>query len=282
MLKADRNSQVVDMLRANSISGTGLFITLPDNFINLQAVMSKSPYIIGRHPVLEAIETGKKIDKILISKNAKGEAVDKIKQLCRQIDIHFQVVPEQKLDREVRGSNHQGVAALSSLIDYYELQDVINTVLDSGELPFFVVLDEVTDVRNIGAIARTAYGLGVHALVIPQRGSAPIQADAIKTSAGALLDLPVCRVSNLATALKDLKLNGIKVIGIHAHTEACITDIDGNEPLALVMGAEDTGISAAVQKEIDAFYKIPIQKLESYNVSVAAALTMYQVVLNRR
>lgn len=243
--------------------------------------MSKLPYIVGRHPVLEAIESGKKIDKILISKHAKGEGIDKIKQLCRQIDIHFQVVPEEKLQREFRNLNHQGVAALMSAIEYYELQDVIDSALDSGELPFFVILDGVTDVRNIGAIARTAYGLGVHGIIIPQRGAAPIQADAIKSSAGALLHIPICRVQNLQSAVKDLKLNGVTVVGIHAHTDEFIGEISGDLPLALVMGAEDTGISPAVQKEIDDFYKIPIRNLESYNVSVATALVMYQVKMNR-
>jgi 23S rRNA (guanosine2251-2'-O)-methyltransferase len=239
-----------------------------------------SSYIIGRHPVLEALEAEKKIDKVLLSKGVRGEVIDRIKSLCRTQHIAMQQVPEMKLDREVKG-HHQGVAALLSAIEYYELQDIINQTLASGELPLFVVLDEVTDVRNLGAIARSAYGMGAQALVIPQRGSAPIQADAIKTSAGALLHLPVCRVNNLVSALRDLKLNGFHLAGLHAHTNQFIADIDAHQPIAIVMGAEDTGISAAVQKEIDRFYKIPIQKLESYNVSVAAALTLYQIHLNR-
>lgn len=244
--------------------------------------MSKSPYIVGRHPVMEALESGMKIDKILISKHAKGEVIDKIKQWCRQVDIHFQIVPEEKLQREFRNLNHQGVAALTSVIDYYELQDVIDATLDAGTLPFFVILDGVTDVRNIGAIARTAHGLGINGIIIPARGAAPIQADAIKSSAGALLHIPICRVNNLVAAVKDLKLNGITIAGIHAHTDNYIDAISGDIPLAIVMGAEDVGISAPVQKEIDEFYKIPIENLESYNVSVATALVMYQVVMNRR
>jgi 23S rRNA (guanosine2251-2'-O)-methyltransferase len=239
-----------------------------------------SPYIIGRHPVIEALESGRKIDKVLLEQGARGEAIDTIKLLCRQAEIPLQNVPPQKLDREVRG-NHQGVAALTSAITYHELQDVINQILDKGELPLLVVLDEVTDIRNIGAIARTAFGLGAHAIVIPQRGSAPIQADAIKTSAGALLHIPVCKVSNLVTAIKDMKLNGITVAGIHAHTSKFIRDISSRRPLALVLGAEDTGLSPAVRKEVNEFYKIPISGIDSYNVSVAAAMTLYQVVMNR-
>jgi 23S rRNA (guanosine2251-2'-O)-methyltransferase len=239
-----------------------------------------SPYIIGRHPVVEALESGRKIDKVLLEQGARGEVIDTIKHLCRQAEIPIQHVPPQKLNREVRG-NHQGVAALTSAITYYELQDVINQVLDKGEDPLLVVLDDVTDVRNIGAIARTACGLGAHAIVIPQRGSAAIQADAIKTSAGALLHIPVCKVSNLVSAIKDMKLNGIVVAGIHAHTSKFISDIPSNRPLALVFGAEDTGLSQAVQKEVNEFYKIPIERIDSYNVSVAAAMTLYQVVLNR-
>lgn len=244
--------------------------------------MSKLPYVVGRHPVMEALESGMKIDKILISKHAKGEVIDKIKQWCRVEDIHFQIVPEEKLQREFRNLNHQGVAALTSAIDYFELQDVIDTVLDSGQLPFFVILDGVTDVRNIGAIARTAYGLGVNGIILPSRGAAPIQADAIKSSAGALLHIPICRVQNLVSAIRDLKLNGVVIAGIHAHTDNYIEHIAGDIPLAIVMGAEDVGISAPVQKEIDEFYKIPIDNLESYNVSVATALVMYQVVMNRK
>jgi 23S rRNA (guanosine2251-2'-O)-methyltransferase len=244
------------------------------------AFFMSSSYIIGRHPVLEALEADKKIDKILLSKGVRGEIIDQIKTLCRAKQVAMQQVPEMKLDREVRGY-HQGVVALLSAIEYYDLQVVIDQTLESGELPLFVVLDEITDVRNLGAIARSAYGMGAQALVIPQRGSAPIQADAIKTSAGALLHLPVCRVNNLVSALRDLKLNGFHIAGLHAHTDQFISDIDANRALAIVMGAEDTGISPAVQKEVESFYKIPISKLESYNVSVAAALTMYQIVLNR-
>lgn len=238
-------------------------------------------YIIGRHPVFEALESGKKIDKVLLAKGVRGEIIDQIKSLCRERQIAMQQVPDMKLDRECRGGNHQGIAAMLSVIEYHELQDIIDSAMESGTEPLFVVLDEVTDVRNVGAIARTAYGLRAHALVIPQRGSAPIQADAIKTSAGALLHLPVCRVPNLVSALRDLKLNGFHTIGLHTHTQEFITEIKAKQPLAIVMGAEDTGISPAVQKEIQSFYKIPIQSLESYNVSVAAAITLYQISLNR-
>lgn len=240
-----------------------------------------SPYIIGRHPVLEALESGRKIDKILLEQGVRGEVIDQIKQICRDQQIPVQQVPPQKIDREVRG-NHQGVAALTSAIEYYELQDVIDKAFEEGEWPLLVVLDEVTDVRNIGAIARTAFGLGANGIVIPQKGSAPIQADAIKASAGALLKIPVCKVSNLSVAIKDIKLNGFAVAGIHAHTQAMIESIEAKQPLAIVMGAEDTGISPPVQKEVQAFYKIPIQGIESYNVSVAAAMTLYQVSLNRK
>ncbi|MCO5232149.1 MAG: 23S rRNA (guanosine(2251)-2'-O)-methyltransferase RlmB [Chitinophagales bacterium] len=244
--------------------------------------MSDTPYVVGRQPVLEALEAEEKIDKVFISKFAKGEVIDKIKSICRQKEIHYQIVPEEKLQREWKNINHQGVAAVLSVIKYYELQELIDNVLDATELPFFIILDGVTDVRNIGAIARTAYGLGVHGIILPQKGSAPIQADAIKSSAGALLKMPICRVQNLVAAVKDLKLNGIEVIGIHAHTDIMISEIRGDAPLALVMGAEDAGISAQVQKEIQTFYKIPISNLDSYNVSVAAALTMYQVYMNRQ
>ncbi len=243
--------------------------------------MSNETFVVGRQPVLEALENEKRIDKVIISRTAKGDIIQQIKNLCKEKDIYFQSVPEEKLRRDFKSLNHQGVAALISIINYYELQDLINYVLDSGELPFFIVLDGVTDVRNLGAISRTAYGLGVHGIIIPQKKSAPIRMDAIKSSAGALLHIPVCRVNNLSVAVKDLKLNGIEVIGIHTSTDFHISDIQGDIPIAIVMGAEDTGISKSLQKEISRFYKIPIQHIDSYNVSVATALTLYQISMNR-
>lgn len=241
----------------------------------------KNTYITGRHPVIEALESGNAIDKVMMAKGARGEGIDKITRLCKENGVFLQWVPEIKLDKEVKGQ-HQGVAALLAMVTYYEVQDIIDQVMEAGELPLIMVLDEISDVRNLGAIARTAYGLGVHALVIPERNSAPVQADAVKTSAGALLHLPVCRVNSLVATLRDLKLNGFNICGIHAHTNEYIESIDTSTPLAIVMGAEDTGISAAVKKEITHFYKIPIDKLESYNVSVAAAITLYQVFQNKR
>ena len=243
--------------------------------------MSKLSYVIGRHPVLEAIEANQAFDKIFISKSARGEVIDEIKKKCRKVDIHFQIVPEEKMRREFRDLNHQGVAALISAIPYYEVQEIIDQVLDKGELPFFIILDGVTDVRNMGAIARSALGLGAHGLIIPKQGSALIQADAIKVSAGALLKLPVCRAQSMVSCIKDLKLNGLSIAGIQAESNHFIDEIDGNIPIALVMGAEDKGITEGVKKEIDTFYKIPIQNLESYNVSVASALVMYQLKMNR-
>lgn len=244
-------------------------------------MQSRNTYIAGRHPVAEALESDQEIDKIIMAKGARGESIDKITRLCREKDIPLQWVPEIKLDKEVRGV-HQGVAALMSMVTYHDIQTVLDEVMEKGEDPLIIVLDEVSDVRNLGAIARTAYGMGAHALVIPSRGSAPIQADAMKTSAGALMHLPVCRVNSLVATLRDLKLNGVHICGIHAHTDDFIESIDSKMPLAIVMGAEDTGISPAVRKEVQSFYKIPIQDLESYNVSVATAITLYQIVMNRK
>lgn len=244
--------------------------------------MSKSSSVVGRHPVLEALQSDTEVDKVLISKQARGETIQKIKELCQEKGIYIQSVPEEKLHREFRNLNHQGVAALISIIDYYELQELVDSVLDSGELPFFIILDGITDVRNFGAIARTAYGLGAHGIIIPNKKSASVHADAVKASAGALLNIPICKVNNTVAAIKDLKLNGINIVGVHAFTDYYITDIPGDVPLGLVMGSEDKGISKLAQKEIDNFYKVPIQSLESYNVSVAAALAMYQVKINRK
>ncbi|MCO5247605.1 MAG: 23S rRNA (guanosine(2251)-2'-O)-methyltransferase RlmB [Chitinophagales bacterium] len=237
-------------------------------------------YVFGRHPVIEALESEKEVDKVMISKFAKGEVIEKIKSLCHQKDVFYQIVPEEKIKREVKDANHQGVMALLSVVEAWELQELIDNVLVTEERPKLLLLDGVTDVGNMGALARTAHGMGFHGIIVPKRKSASIQGGAIKASAGALMHLPICKVNNLAVAAKDLKLNGFTLLGIHSYTEKNISEIETNQPIVIVLGAEDTGISPQVQKEIDTFYKIPIQNIDSYNVSVAGALVMYQIKLN--
>jgi 23S rRNA (guanosine2251-2'-O)-methyltransferase len=237
----------------------------------------KQQYVIGRNPVLEALQAGKPMEKILIAKTANGDVIKNIIQLAREKDVFCQFVPDVKIDSFSK-ANHQGVLGILSLIPYYDLQDIVNLAYDKGEDPLILVLDSLTDVRNFGAIARSALGMQVHGLVIPKKGSVSIQEDAIKVSAGALLHMPVCRSENLAAAVKDLKNNGLKVIGMDGHAKEYIHQTDLKGPLALVLGSEGEGISAPIKKLLDRTVKLPMQApLESYNVSVANAMALYEV-----
>jgi 23S rRNA (guanosine2251-2'-O)-methyltransferase len=237
----------------------------------------KQQNIIGRNPVVEALQAGKDFEKILISKTANGDVIKQIIQLARDRDIFCQFVPDIKIESFSRG-NHQGVIGIISLIQYFELQDIVNLAYDKGEDPLILVLDSLTDVRNFGAIARTALGLNVHGIVIPKKGSVSIQEDAIKVSAGALLKIPVCRTDNLANAVKDLKNNGLKVIGLDGQAKELIHQTDLKEPLVIILGSEGEGISAPVKKLLDRTVRLPMNtELESYNVSVANAMALYEV-----
>ena len=237
----------------------------------------KQQNIIGRNPVVEALEANKDFEKILISKTANGDVIKKIIQLAREKDIFCQFVPDIKIDSISKG-NHQGVIGIISLIQYFELQDIVNLAYDKGEDPLILALDSLTDVRNFGAIARTALGMHVHGIVIPKKGSVSIQEDAIKVSAGALLKIPVCRTENLANAIKDLKNNGLKVIGLDGNAKEFIHQADLKVPVVLVLGSEGEGISMPVKKLLDRTVKLPMNtELESYNVSVANAIALYEI-----
>jgi 23S rRNA (guanosine2251-2'-O)-methyltransferase len=248
-------------------------------FVLLQGM--KQQNIIGRNPVVEALQAGKAFEKILIGKTATGDVIKQIIGLAREKDIFCQFVPDVKLD-SISRANHQGVIGIMSLVPYYDLQDIVNAAYDQGEDPLVVVLDSITDVRNFGAIARSALGLGAHGIIIPRKGSVSIQEDAIKVSAGALLKIPVCRADNLAAALKDLKNNGLKVIGLDGQAKEYVQQNDLKMPLAIVLGSEGEGITAPVKKLLDRLVKLPMNPdLESYNVSVAAAIALYEVKRQR-
>ena len=241
----------------------------------------KQQNIIGRNPVAEALQAGNPFEKIFIGKTASGDIIKQIIALARERDIFCQFVPDVKLD-SISRANHQGVIGIMSLVPYYELQDIVNIAYDRGEDPLVLVLDSITDVRNFGAIARSALGLDVHGIVIPRKGSVSIQEDAIKVSAGALLKLPVCRTDNLAAAVKDLKNNGLKVIGLDGNAKETVQQNDLKMPLAIVLGSEGEGISAPVKKLLDRLVRLPMNpELESYNVSVAAAMALYEVKRQR-
>lgn len=233
-------------------------------------------FIYGIHSVLEAIEAGRTIDKIYV-KNARSEVAQK----ARAAGIPMQVVPDERLNRITR-KNHQGVIAMMSAIEYARLDTLLPSLFDDGVLPFILVLDGITDVRNFGAIARTAECCAVNAIVIPAHGSVSVGADAVKTSAGALNHIPVCREESITKAVKYLQESGCQIVASTEKSSQNYTTGDYTTPLALVMGAEGMGISAEVLRIADTRAAIPMfGNIGSLNVGVAAGVMMYEVVRQR-
>lgn len=238
--------------------------------------------IYGLRPVIEAIDSGTQIDRILLQNGLTGALVGDLKNRIRDNKIPFQFVPAEKLNRLTKG-NHQGVAALIAPIRYHQAMELIPRLLEEKPAPLLLLLDHVTDVRNFGAIVRTAECTGTDAVIIPDHGSAQVGDDAVKTSSGALLRVPICRESNLKTVLNLAKQCGMQVV---AATEKGATDyleVDFKQPTLLLMGAEETGISPDLLKLADTRAKLPIMgQIQSLNVSVAAAVFMYEVLRQRR
>ena len=237
--------------------------------------------VFGVRAVIEAIEAGNTIEKIFIKNDTTGDLSRELLALAKERAIPVQRVPLEKLNRLTR-KNHQGVVAFISPVAFYDVEEVVTRAFEEGKTPFLVILDGVTDTRNFGAIARTADCAGVDAIVIPEKGSAGVTPEAIKTSAGALFHLPVCRCHNLLDTVRLLKTLGIKVAGASEKTSDLYTCADFTTPLAIVMGAEDTGISQQVLRECDSLVAIPLEgKIGSLNVSVAAGILMYEAVRQR-
>ena len=243
--------------------------------------MEANDYIYGLRAIIEAIRSGRAIDKLFIRKDLQGELASELFGLLKQHRIVAQRVPVERLNRITR-KNHQGAIAMLAAVEYQNLGQLVTTLFEAGNLPFIVVLDGITDVRNFGAIARTAECCGVDALVIPERGSVSVGADAVKTSAGALLSLPVCRDHTTAGAVRFLKDSGFNVVAVSEKANINYTQADYTVPTALVMGAEDTGISPEVMSLCDTRVSIPMfGTIGSLNVSVAAGVMMYEVVRQR-
>lgn len=243
--------------------------------------MEPTDYIYGLRAIIEAIREGRSIDKLFIKKDLQGDLASELFALMRQHHIVAQRVPVERLNRITR-KNHQGAIAMLSAVEYHNLGNLVTTLYDDGILPFIVVLDGITDVRNFGAIARTAECCGVNGLVIAERGSVSVGADAIKTSAGALMSLPVCRERSVASAVRFLKDSGFNVVAVSEKANINYTLADYTAPTALVLGAEDTGISPEVMDLCDTQVSIPMfGHIASLNVSVAAGVLMYEVVRQR-
>ena len=240
-------------------------------------------FIFGMRAVMEAITAGKDIDKILLRKDLSGELSAELFQLLKdRPDIVVSRVPLERINRITR-KNHQGVVAFLSPISYYSLESLVPQLYEDGKVPFIVLLDGVTDVRNFGAIARTCECAGVDAIVIPEKNSVSVNGDAVKTSAGALLHLPVARVKNLNRAIRFLKDSGLTIVRSTEKADTDYVNFDYSVPVAIVMGAEETGISVDNLSLCDYLASIPMSgNVNSLNVSVAAGIMIYEVVRQRR
>lgn len=252
----------------------------------------KSMYKVKRHPeremifgirsLIEAIKSGKTIEKIMLRRDMNNQLLLELFAAAASENIPIQKVPLEKLN-QLTSKNHQGAIAFISSVEFQLLENIVPALYEQGENPYIIVLDGITDVRNFGAIARTAQCAGVNAIVVPTVGSAAINADAIKTSVGALLTLPVCRVQNLKNALRFLRESGLNIIAVTEKTDINYTAVSYTDPLALVLGAEDRGISPEILNMCSKRAAIPLfGTIESLNVSVAAGVAMYEVVRQRK
>lgn len=252
------------------------------NFRHQQQRPKKNTLVVGRQAVIAALESGKQLERIYLQSTVHGEVIDTIRTLAEKNLVPINKVPVEKLN-SLNVSNHEGCIAVISKIQYQNLQDVISFVVENGETPLFIMLDGITDIRNIGAIARSAYCFGVHALIIPDKGVGALNEDAILTSAGALEKLPVCRVGSLMKAVDELHLNGIKVFASEMTAEKKLYDLEMSEPCAIVLGGEEHGVYPALMKICDEQFQIPMTgDFESLNVSVANGIILYEVMKQRK
>jgi 23S rRNA (guanosine2251-2'-O)-methyltransferase len=252
------------------------------NLYNNTPEKSKVDYIFGTRAIIEAIKAGKTIDKLFIDKLAKGPTHQELMALIKQYQIPYSQVPTVKLNSLV-SQNHQGVVALLAPIALASLSHVIQAAYEQGKSPLIIILDGVTDVRNLGAIVRTAVCVGANALVIPTQGSASIGGDAMKTSAGALAYLPICRVASLPTTIRYLQESGLQVIACHEKAKEPLYNTDFKVPTAIILGSEDKGISPPLLSSVNQHIFIPmLGPIASLNVSVAAAVILYESFRQRQ
>jgi len=231
---------------------------------------------------MEALKSGKEIEKVLIQTGLRGEGFQQLHALLREMEIPVQFVPLEKLNRMSR-QNHQGVIAMISEITYQKIESILPFVYEQGKVPLVLMIDHITDVRNLGAIARTAECSGVDAILLPEKGSAQVNQDAIKTSAGALYKLPVCRYHSIKQIITFLKNSGLKIIAATEKADSYYTEVEMTQPLALILGSEESGISEELLKAADELIRIPILgEIQSLNVSVAAGVIIYEILRQRK
>ncbi|MEM5565314.1 23S rRNA (guanosine(2251)-2'-O)-methyltransferase RlmB [Psychroserpens sp. AS72] len=244
--------------------------------------MEKETTIFGIRAVIEAIKSGENIDKIFLQKGLRGELFTELEQLLKKERLNSSYVPVEKLNRLTKG-NHQGAIAQIAPITFHNIEDLVTGVLESGKMPLFLLLDQLSDVRNFGAIVRTAECTGVSGIIIQKKGGAPVNGDAIKTSAGAIFKIPICKVDHIKDAVFHMQASGIKVIAATEKTDNTVYDVSFKEPCAIIMGSEGKGINPSVLKVSDERAKLPILgEIESLNVSVACGAFLYEAVRQRR
>jgi len=243
--------------------------------------MQQTEMIFGTRPIIEAIQAGKEVDTVLVQKNLKNPHILEVLDLCQQYNIPVQKVPFDKLCR-LTNKNHQGVICFLASVEYASLDHVVSQAFQEGKTPLILVLDRITDVRNFGAIVRTAECSGVHAIVVPDKGKARIGGDAFKTSAGALSLVPICRTDNLNQTILYLKQCGLQIAACTEKSKKTVFDAEFTEPLAIIMGSEEDGIAPEHLRLANFSVKIPIVgKISSLNVSVAAGVVLYEVLRQR-
>ncbi len=238
--------------------------------------------VYGIRPVMEALNAGKELEKVFLQRGAGSEAFRELMKLLRQYEVPTQMVPLEKLNKLTR-KNHQGVVAYISPVSFYNIEDVVPGLYEEGETPFLLIFDRITDVRNFGALLRTAESAGVNAVVIPAKGSAQLNSGTIKSSAGAIYKIPICRAHNLKDVIDFLKNSGIKVAAATEKTDKLYFETNLTGPLAIIMGSEGEGVSGEYLKKADLHLRIPmLGEIESLNVSVAGGVLMYEVVRQRQ
>lgn len=244
--------------------------------------MEKETTIFGIRAIIEAIKSGEIIDKVFMQKGLHGELFQELEHLIRSGGINLSYVPVEKLNRLTHG-NHQGAVAQISPIAFHDIDELVMSVIDSGKTPLFLLLDQLSDVRNFGAIVRTAECTGVNGIIIQKKGGAPINGDTIKTSAGAIFKIPICKVDHIKDAVYHMQSSGIKVIAATEKADNYLYDVSFKEPCAIIMGSEGRGINPSVLKVVDDLAKLPILgEIESLNVSVACGAFLYEVLRQRR
>ncbi len=251
-------------------------------FVAMEDIKSSGEtQLFGIRAVLEAIHSGKIIDKVFLQKGLQGSLSRELQKTLKEHRINTAEVPVEKLNRLTR-KNHQGVVAFTSPVAFHDLEELVIATVESGQTPLFLLLDQLSDVRNFGAIIRTAACVGVHGIIIQKKGGAPVSADTIKTSAGAIFSIPICKVDHIKDAIYYMQASGIQVVAATEKTDSLLYETDFQKPTAIIMGSEGKGVSPAILKLADAKAKLPmVGKISSLNVSVACGAILYEVVRQR-